>query len=43
MIYDKEFIKLNINTDIMIKYVTLVELNTKIASVFLNAQTLKMI
>ena len=35
-----EFIKLNVNTDTMIKNFKLVELNIKIASVFLNIQTL---
>ena len=34
----KEFIKLNVNTDMMIKNVKLVELNTMIASVVLNIQ-----
>ena len=37
----KEFIRLNKNTDIMIKAVKLAELNTKIATAFLNIQTLK--
>ena len=32
----KEFIKLNVNTDTMIKNVNLVELHTKYATVFLN-------
>ena len=39
----KEFIKLNVIRDMMIKNVKLVELNTKIASAFLNTQTLKII
>ena len=37
------FIKLNINTDAMIKHVKLLELQTKYATIFLNTQTLKMI
>ena len=36
----KEFIKLNVNTDMIIKNVKLVELNTKIESVALNTQAL---
>ena len=32
----KGFKKLNVNTDTMIKYAKLVELNTSIAAVFLN-------
>ena len=39
----KEFIELNVNTTMMIKNVTLVELNISIATVHLNIQTLKMI
>ena len=39
----KEFIELNENTDMTIKKLKLAELNTKITSVFLNTQTLKMI
>ena len=39
----KEFIKLNVNTNTMIKNVELVELNTKYETVFLNTQTLKMV
>ena len=39
----KEFIKLNLNTDTMIKNVKFVELNINIATGFLNTQTLKMI
>ena len=37
----KEFIELNVNTDMMIKNVKLVELNVSIATVFLNTQILK--
>ena len=43
MILQKEIIKLNANTNMMIKNVKPAELNTNIASVFLNAKTLKMI
>ena len=39
----KEFIKLNVITNTMIKNVTLAELDTNITSVFLNIKTLKMI
>ena len=39
----KEFIKLNVNIDIIIKHVKRVELNTNIVSAALNTQTLKMI
>ena len=39
----KKFIKLNINMGTMINNVNLAELNTKIATTFLNIQTLKMI
>ena len=35
--------KLNVNTDMVIKNVKLVELNTKIVTAFLNSQTLGMI
>ena len=38
----EEFIKSNVNLD-MIKIVKFVELNNKIATAFLNTQTLKMI
>ena len=38
----KEFIKLNGNTNTMIKFVKLADLNTSIATAFLNTQTLKM-
>ena len=37
----KEFIELDVNTDMMIKNVKLVELNVSIATVFLNTQILK--
>ena len=37
----EEFKELNVNSDKMIKYVKLAELHTKYATVFLNAQTLK--
>ena len=43
VIFLKEFIKLNIKTDMKIKNVKLVELNISIATVFLNMQTLKII
>ena len=39
----KEFIKLNVNTDTKIKNVKLAELNVSIATVFLNSQNSKMI
>ena len=39
----KEFIKLNLNTDTMIKNVKLEELDIKIATAFQNTQTLNMI
>ena len=38
-----KFIKLNVNMDMVIKHVKHKELNTKIVSVFLNTQMLKMI
>ena len=38
----KKFIKLHVNMDMIIKNVTLVELNTKLKSAVLNTQTLKM-
>ena len=41
IIYLKEIIELNVNTDIMIKSVKLVDLNVSIATVFLNIQTLQ--
>ena len=37
----KEYIKLNVNMDTMIKNVKLAELNTKLVSVALNIRTLK--
>ena len=43
IIFIKEFIKLHVNTDTMIKNVKLLELHTKYATIFLNTQTLKMI
>ena len=43
IIFLKEFIKLNVNTDMKLKNVELVELNISNATVFLNMQTLKMI
>ena len=39
----KEFIELNLNTDMMIKNVKRVELNISNATVFLNTQILKII
>ena len=39
----KEFIELNVNTDMMIKNVKFAELNTSIAIVFLNTRILKII
>ena len=39
----KEFIKLNVNMDIIIKNAKRVDLNTKIVNIVLNIQTLKMI
>ena len=41
IIFLKEFIKLNVYTDMMIKYVKIVKLRTKYATVFLNTQTLR--
>ena len=43
IIFLKEFVKLNVNTDMMIRNVKPVELNVSIATVFLNVQILKMI
>ena len=43
ILFLKEFIKLNVNMDTMIKNMKLVELRTKYATVSLNTQTLKMI
>ena len=42
IIFLKEFIELNVNSDMMIKNVKHVELNIIIATVFLNTQILKM-
>ena len=39
----KEFIKLNGNTNTMIKFVKLADLNANIATAFFDTQTLKMI
>ena len=41
IIFLKKILKLNVNANTMIKNVKLAELNTKIASVFLDTQTLK--
>ena len=43
IIFLKEFIKVNVNTDMMIKNVKLMELHTKYETVFVNRETLKMI
>ena len=43
IIFLKEFMELNINLDMMIKSVKHVELNTSIATIFLNTQILRMI
>ena len=43
IIFLKEFTKLNVSTNTMIKYVELVELNINIATVFKNTQTLKIV
>ena len=43
IIFLKEFIKLNVNTDTKIKNVKLAELNISIVTVFLNSQPLKII
>ena len=43
ILFLNEFIKLNANTKTMIKNVKLAELNTKIATAFVNTQALKMI
>ena len=42
-IFLKEFVKLNLNTDIMMKNVKLAELDTNIEIDFLSTETLKMI
>ena len=39
----EEFMKINGNTNTMIKFVKLADLNANIATAFLNTQTLKMI
>ena len=39
----KEFIEIHVNTDTMVKNVKLAQLISKIASAFLNTQTLKII
>ena len=39
----KEFIEINVNSDMMIKNLKLVKLNISIATVFWNTQILKMI
>ena len=43
IIFLKEFIKLNVNTNIIIKNVNLAKLNISIATVILNTRTWKMI
>ena len=43
IIFLKEFIELNVNTDMMINYVKLIEFNISIVTEFLKTQTLKMI
>ena len=43
IIFLKEFINLNVNTDKMIKNVKLAQLNISVATVLLNTQTLMMI
>ena len=43
IIFLKEFVKLNVNADTIIKNVKFAELNLNIATVFLNTNTLKMI
>ena len=43
IIFHKEFIELNVNTDMMIKNVELTELNINIVNVSLNTQNLKKI
>ena len=42
-IFLKEFVELNVNTDMMIRSARQVELNISIVTVFLNIQTLEMI
>ena len=43
IIFLKEFIELNVNTDMTIRNVRLVELNIGVETVFLNTQILKVI
>ena len=43
IIFLKELLELNVNTDMTIKNVKFIELNISIVTVFLNAQILKMI
>ena len=43
IIFLKEFIKLNVNLDTMIKNVKIVGLNKSIVTVFLNMQTFRMV
>ena len=43
IIFLKEFLKLNVNMDTMIKNVKLAESNINVATVLLNTKTLKMI
>ena len=43
IIFLKEFIKLKVNTDTMIKNAKLVELNTSTVTIFLNTYVLKMV
>ena len=43
IIFLREFIKLNVNLDMMIKNLKHLELNVSIGTVFLNTQNLKMI
>ena len=43
VIFLKEFVKLNVNIDTMIKNMKIVELHTKYVTAFLNTKALKMI
>ena len=43
MIFLKEFIELNVNSDTMMKNVKHVELNASTVTVFLNIKTLEMV
>ena len=43
VIFLKEFVKLNVNMDTMIKNMKIVELHTKYVTAFLNTKALKMI